>query len=244
MMTALAISALNTSISADPRIEDLRIAKALGYAVPRMIRKLIARHIKPLQRFGEVCSTVEQTGEKGGRPAKAYWLNKKQALYICTKSETEKATEATIEMVEVFDAYLDERQGHPAPTIPVRAYTRRRAKEGEGSFIVADDGLFPFVSRGDEVFVSFCSSAQMSQDEPAGLFVLLHPVDGKPEVHHICRENAGMFKAPDPGILLSLGRLGGSRNLVARHWRVLGRVIGINKVGQKEIEPSLVRKAA
>ncbi|WP_322997494.1 hypothetical protein [Castellaniella sp.] len=180
MMTALAISALNTSISADPRIEDLRIAKALGYAVPRMIRKLIARHIKPLQRFGEVCSTVEQTGEKGGRPAKAYWLNKKQALYICTKSETEKATEATIEMVEVFDAYLE---GKSAPSIPVRAHTRRRpdtsprhilpsAASGHGAIIlngeiITYDTTDFDVMRGDVVLV-ILSNGEIEVNEVGG----------------------------------------------------------------------------
>jgi hypothetical protein len=114
-----AVAALTTSplsiedvktVDDRPRIMDLRLAEALGFSLAYDIRKLIGRHLEALERFGEVFATVAKTPEtKGGRPGKSYWLNKKQALYICTKSETEKATETTIQMVEVFDAYLGKR---------------------------------------------------------------------------------------------------------------------------------------
>ena len=39
---------------------------------------------------------------KGGRPGQEYWLNEKQALFLCTKSEAPNAIDITIEMVEVF----------------------------------------------------------------------------------------------------------------------------------------------
>jgi hypothetical protein len=49
---------------------------------------------------------VEQTsGAQGGRPTLAYDLNRKQAIYIITKYETEEATDITIEVIERFDAY-------------------------------------------------------------------------------------------------------------------------------------------
>lgn len=104
-MNDLAISDLNTKVAADPRIEDIRLAQALGIDRPRNIRQLIERHRTALERFGDVCCTAQQTSSKGGRPGKTYWLNKKQALFICTKSETANATETTIQMVEVFDAW-------------------------------------------------------------------------------------------------------------------------------------------
>lgn len=118
-----AVADLNNSIDGTPRMMDLTLAEALGFARPSNIRRIITRHIPSLKRFGEVCSTVEQTLKNkmnsGGRPGKAYYLNKKQALYICTKSETENATEVTIQMVEVFDAYTS------GKTVNVEAHTRR-----------------------------------------------------------------------------------------------------------------------
>ena len=116
---SFSIADLKSSIDGIPRILDLTIASALGFSNLHMIRKLISRHNHKLMRFGEVVSMVEKTSPKGGRPGKAYYLNKKQALYICTKSETENATEVTIEMVEVFDAYTSGKPVH------VREHDRR-----------------------------------------------------------------------------------------------------------------------
>lgn len=118
-----AVADLNSSIDGTPRMMDLTLAEALEFSRLRDIRKIVERHMVALKRFGEVCATVAQTlknkDNSGGRPGKAYYLNKKQALYICTKSETENATEVTIQMVEVFDAYTS---GKP---IHVEAHTRR-----------------------------------------------------------------------------------------------------------------------
>ena len=103
---ALTVADLNTAVNHEPRVEDLRLAAALGMERPREIRRLIERHREALERFGEVCVTVTQTSRQGGRPGRTFWLNKRQALYLCTKSETPRATETTIAMVEVFDAHL------------------------------------------------------------------------------------------------------------------------------------------
>jgi len=114
---ALTIDDIDSAINHEPRIADLRLAETLGFAQPVNIRKLIRQHQEALGRFGEVISAAEKTSEKGGRPGKGYWLNKRQALYLCTKSETERATEATIAMVEVFDAYTAGRL-LPPPAAP------------------------------------------------------------------------------------------------------------------------------
>lgn len=125
----LRIADLDSSIDGTPRMMDLTLAGALEFTRPRDIRKIIERHMTSLVRFGEVCATVAQTlknkDNSGGRPGKAYFLNKKQALYICTKSETENATEVTIQMVEVFDAYTS---GKP---IHVREHDRRTSTKVE-----------------------------------------------------------------------------------------------------------------
>ncbi|MBS1021876.1 Rha family transcriptional regulator [Gluconobacter cerinus] len=87
------------------RILDTDLATRLGFDRPRNIRNLIKRYEANLAKMG-VCCTVEQTsGEAGGRPGKAYYLNKKQAIFITAKSETLEATEITIEIIEKFDAY-------------------------------------------------------------------------------------------------------------------------------------------
>lgn len=104
--TSLTIQDLNTEVNHEPRIMDIRLAEFLGFERPRTIRQLIERHKEALEQLGGVCCTVAQTSAKGGRPATVYHLNKKQCVFICTKSETAAATEKTIEVIEVYDAHL------------------------------------------------------------------------------------------------------------------------------------------
>src|SRR3546814_6542715 len=117
MAEHLGVTDLRSDLGAEPRIFDERLAEALGMSRARDIRKLIANHRDALARLGQVCATVAQTRPAGGRPATAYWLNQKQALYLCTKSEAPLATEVTLQMVEVFDAWLDR------PRLPAEAET-------------------------------------------------------------------------------------------------------------------------
>ncbi|MFH1556490.1 MAG: hypothetical protein ABII76_16790 [Pseudomonadota bacterium] len=119
----LSIVDLNTAVNHEPRVAHQRLAEALGYGAQIKMKHLVERNIEALQRFGEVSSTVDETGPKGGRPGKTYWLNKKQALYLCTKSETANATDVTIQMVEVFDAY---QRGTVAIEKPVKVRAHRR----------------------------------------------------------------------------------------------------------------------
>jgi hypothetical protein len=113
----------------EPRVLDIRLAEALEFERPRNIRKLIHRHATVLARFGATETWVERVslhrGAKplGGRPAAGFLLNRKQALYIVAKSETAKAAEITIQMVEVFDAWLSGERG-PAPALPPRGELR------------------------------------------------------------------------------------------------------------------------
>ena len=123
MGTALTLADLNTAVNHEPRIAHQRLAEALGYTDKSMMPRLVERHREALERFGQVSVTATETGPKGGRPGKTYWLNKKQALFICTKSETANATEVTIQMVEVFDAHLAGK--------PVQVRQHRRALPAE-----------------------------------------------------------------------------------------------------------------
>ncbi|MFG1302184.1 hypothetical protein V5F49_20565 [Xanthobacter sp. V3C-3] len=101
------------------RVEDLRLAKALGFSDIHMIRTLIKRHIEALQQFGTVSVIQRKPGAKGGRPSTVFYLNEEQAIFITAKSDTPKAAEITVEMVRVFRAYLDE-QRKPVKVRPHR----------------------------------------------------------------------------------------------------------------------------
>ena len=103
---------LSTQIDQTPRVMDLRLAETLEFGKAANIRDLIDRHADALRQLGPLPTTIEKPSHRGGRPGTAYWLNKQQALYLCTKSETPRATEATLLMVKVFDAYLG---GKPVP---------------------------------------------------------------------------------------------------------------------------------
>ena len=105
-MSILTVADITTGIDIDPRIRDLRLAEALGFKNIHAIRPLIARHIGALQRFGAVSLTQEKPGKTGGRPGQAYYLNRKQALFITAKSDTDRSADIAVEMVEVFDAHL------------------------------------------------------------------------------------------------------------------------------------------
>ncbi|MFY9293365.1 MAG: hypothetical protein WAP03_22090 [Methylorubrum rhodinum] len=122
---AFSAADINTAINGEPRILDVRLGEALGFALPRMIRKLIRRHLATLEQFGKVCATWNKPSDRGGRPSQTYWLSKRQALFITAKSDTERAALVTVQMVEVFDAVT----GGAAPArIPVKAHTRSRPK--------------------------------------------------------------------------------------------------------------------
>jgi hypothetical protein len=92
-------------IDGEFRILDTDLAKRLGFERPRTIRTLITRWKDELERLG-ICCAVQQNHEGGrGRPAMAYYLNRKQAIFITAKSETPEATDITIEIIHRFDEY-------------------------------------------------------------------------------------------------------------------------------------------
>lgn len=98
-------------LDAEPRVQDLRIAEALGFEKPLNIRKLIKRNTAELGQHGEVFSTVEKTSPSGGRPGEEFWLNEPQSVLICMFSRTDRAAEVRAEIVKVFMAW---RRGHLA----------------------------------------------------------------------------------------------------------------------------------
>lgn len=103
-----------TPINGEPRVKDLHLADRLGFADQYMIRKLIKRNEDKLLKFG-IVSTVETIHEGAGRPTAEFYLNQRQAIFICMKSETERAFDVQVEIVRVFDAYLN---GDLKPALP------------------------------------------------------------------------------------------------------------------------------
>lgn len=103
-----------TPINGEPRVHDLHLADKLGFADQYMIRKLIKRNHDKLLKFG-IVSTVETIHEGAGRPSADFYLNQRQAVFICMKSETDRAFDVQVEIVRVFDAYLN---GELKPVAP------------------------------------------------------------------------------------------------------------------------------
>ncbi|RSC31509.1 hypothetical protein EGT36_23105 [Agrobacterium sp. FDAARGOS_525] len=89
-------------VEGEARVEDIVLAKRLGFTDPKSIRRLIKRHATALEQLGKRV-TVSRLGLGG--TAEVNYLNRKQAIFITAKSETVIATEVTIEIVKRFDDY-------------------------------------------------------------------------------------------------------------------------------------------
>lgn len=102
------------SVADRPRVRDLDFAGWLGYADPRMIRKIIKSMIATKKlNVSELMYAAERQTE--GRPAREFWLTREEALLVATQSGTPRAWKITRAMVRVFDAVMERR---PLPTAP------------------------------------------------------------------------------------------------------------------------------
>lgn len=89
------------------RIEDVELARRLGFARPRKIRELIETHVKGGDLPGiHVRPTTGRTlMPKGGERetvVDAYWLTLEEALFITAKSDTKTANEVLKTIIRVF----------------------------------------------------------------------------------------------------------------------------------------------
>ncbi|MER2529741.1 MAG: hypothetical protein ABTR07_17595 [Candidatus Competibacter denitrificans] len=96
-----------TPVNGELRIYDLHLAERLGFSQAFDIRKIIKRYADKLLNFGVLATVAKTSGALGGRPTAEYYLNQKQAIFVCMKSETDKAADVQVEIVHVFDAYLN-----------------------------------------------------------------------------------------------------------------------------------------
>ncbi|GLI25674.1 hypothetical protein GGQ86_000361 [Xanthobacter flavus] len=127
-----------------PRVQDLRLAEALGFERPRAVRQLIERNIKELEDYGVICATVAQNPEGNlphgvakseevwdtasqthpdtdepakrgrGRPGREYWLNEEQALLLSMFARTDNA--AAVRRM-LIGAFMEWRRQHRRESI-------------------------------------------------------------------------------------------------------------------------------
>ncbi|MBF0335015.1 MAG: hypothetical protein HQL40_15430 [Alphaproteobacteria bacterium] len=84
---------------------DAVIGERLGFARSRDVRSLIEGNRTKLESYGEVYAAAPKTSHKGGRPARAYYLNEGQALVICALTRTPQAAAVSRELIEAFMAW-------------------------------------------------------------------------------------------------------------------------------------------
>jgi hypothetical protein len=102
------------------RILDTELGERLGYSRKRDIRKTIERYLPDLDRLRPRATVAREPGASSREPEEKYYLNRRQAIFITAKSETEDATDITIEIIQRFDAY-EQGDGALAITAPLAA---------------------------------------------------------------------------------------------------------------------------
>lgn len=109
-----------TPINGEPRVHDLNLAERLGFDRPTKIRELIKRYREKLSKFNHIPTVGRwvELGDGAKRKVQEYYLDMKQAIFICMKSETDRAFEVQVEIVEVFAAYQNGTLQHAQPTVP------------------------------------------------------------------------------------------------------------------------------
>ena len=102
-------------VGGELRVHDLDLGRRLGFADPRMVRKLIKSNAGNLNKINVLYAVEQTSGEQGGRPATEYYLDRRQAIFICMKSETATAIDVQMDIVRVYDRHL---AGQTAPALP------------------------------------------------------------------------------------------------------------------------------
>lgn len=110
--TTLSVTDINTALDAEPRVKDTRLAQALGFARPRVIRELIERNRAELERYDSI---AVRHGAYRGKEYAEYWLTEGQALCLAALSNAPRAPEARHTLISVYMAF---RHGQTAPAVP------------------------------------------------------------------------------------------------------------------------------
>ena len=104
-MGALVLNDLKVMGEQVPRIQDLKVAEALGFERPRKIRELIERNRAEFEAMGSMFEVQQRHDGGRGRPTTEYWLNEEQALLAATFSNARRAPEVRGMLIKVFVAW-------------------------------------------------------------------------------------------------------------------------------------------
>lgn len=109
MTAPFAASASPSRVHGEPTVQDLALAKSLGYERPTTIRKLIKRHSASLEAMGSLRhrGAMIVVGKGAQRSVTEYHLTKAQAAFIIAKAGTKRADSLAIAIAEVFAMALD-----------------------------------------------------------------------------------------------------------------------------------------
>ena len=102
-MNAIDLKLRNDFEDKVPRALDVELGRVLGMVQPENIRQTIDKYAEDLNDFGVLTQRVKTPGKRGGRPAKEYWLNKDQAIFVAGRADTELGC-ATIVRASPSDA--------------------------------------------------------------------------------------------------------------------------------------------
>jgi hypothetical protein len=92
-------------VEGEPHWLDLDLGQWLEFERPIDVRKLIRRHYRNLMKTGVIATVGITPSTEGGRPPTENWLSFPSCLFLCAKSQTEKANEVTLAMVQFIDHY-------------------------------------------------------------------------------------------------------------------------------------------
>ncbi|PQJ95611.1 hypothetical protein [Chromatium okenii] len=93
-----------TPINGELRIRDIDLAKRLGFADPRMIRKLIKSNKEKLSEFSVLKVATKNFGDQGRRPATEYYLDQNQAIFTDGSLEVRNAAAISTNAWAIGDA--------------------------------------------------------------------------------------------------------------------------------------------
>jgi len=113
------IADLNTEFDNEPRVQDICLGEALGFARPRKIREIIERNLEEIEVYG---SSAPRRGAYRGNAFTEYYLNEPQSLLICMFAKTVAAADVRKSLIDVF---MEFRLGIIEKPVKVQAHNRR-----------------------------------------------------------------------------------------------------------------------
>lgn len=231
MNATFTIADLNTEIDNEPRVQDLRLGEALGFARPRAIRQIIDRNTLELQAYG---TSATRRGAYRGKSFTEYFLNEPQALLICMWSNTAQAAAVRKMLIDVFMEY---RRGKLDKPVNVEPHTRRTSTKVDDavrlkknidrleSVVTSLDAIQPqakpnfcaMIVDGEPVFVDVNSYAQSGR-----AVVIGH--NGQLRIEHVEPDTIGV-RPFGPRTALGERRPGAHGTMVRNSLMVVGMVV-------------------